>query len=105
MTARIVRDGPPASIRALRRRLGGMMDEIQASINEDGKQGVIPEHMTFVEWLTSMKGTLKVDDKSWTLDDRPALLPIYNEIPTYRPDCFQKILVIQKSTQIGPRGL
>jgi hypothetical protein len=91
----------PSSIRALGRRTTGLMEEIEASIDQTDKPGVIPEDMTFVEWLASMKGRLKVDGRPWSLDDRPALLPIYNEIPTYRRDCFQRILVIQKSTQIG----
>jgi hypothetical protein len=81
--------------------MAGLMAEIEASIDHTDKPGVIPADMTLIEWLTSMKGRLRVDDREWTLDDRPALIPIYNEIPVHRGDCYQRILVIQKSTQIG----
>lgn len=62
----------------------------------------IPEEMTFLSWCQAMaaKG-LKVDGKPFKLDDRPALIPIYEAIPTTAAEAAGKTLVIMKSTQIG----
>ncbi len=64
--------------------------------------GSIPENMGFREWceLLASKG-LTVDRKPFKLSDRPALIPIYEAIPTTREQAKEQILVIQKSTQIG----
>lgn len=72
--------------------------EILSQIGDDQ----IPEGMTFLQWCNSMadKG-LKVDGKPFRLDDRPALIPIYEAIPTTREEAAGKTLVIMKSTQIG----
>lgn len=72
--------------------------EILSQIGDDQ----IPEGMTFLQWCNAMadKG-LKVDGKPFRLDDRPALIPIYEAIPTTREEAAGKTLVIMKSTQIG----
>jgi hypothetical protein len=91
----------PASVKALASRMTRMLGEIEASLTGTDKPGSIPEDQTFLEWLSGMKGRLRVDNKPWRMDDRAALIPIYDEIPTHRSECHQRILVIQKSTQIG----
>lgn len=66
------------------------------------RPGSIPESMTFREWCEelSRKG-LKVDRKPFRLDDRPALVPIYDAIPSTRAEAFEQVLVIMKATQLG----
>lgn len=44
---------------------------------------------------------MKVDGKPFRLDNRPALVPIYEAIPCTRAEAFRQILVIQKATQLG----
>lgn len=72
--------------------------EILSQIGDDQ----IPEGMTFLQWCDAMadKG-LKVDGKPFRLDDRPALIPIYEAIPTTREEAAKKTLVIMKATQLG----
>lgn len=66
------------------------------------KTDTIPEGMTFREWCEELaaKG-LKVDGKPFKLDDRPALVPIYDAIPSTREQAKDLILIIQKATQLG----
>lgn len=62
----------------------------------------IPEHMTFVEWVERLGAMgLKIDGKPFTLRDRPALLPIYEAIPTTIAEANRQTLVIQKAAQMG----
>jgi len=62
----------------------------------------IPEDMTFLQWCQKLAASgMKVDGKPFRLDNRPALVPIYEAIPTTRAEAFRKILVIQKATQLG----
>jgi hypothetical protein len=62
----------------------------------------IPEDMTFIQWCEDLgrKG-LKVDGKPFTLEDRPALRPIYEAIPTTREEAHDWTLVVMKATQLG----
>jgi len=66
------------------------------------KVGSIPDDMPFTEWVEDLgrKG-LKVDRRPFRLDDRPALRPIYDAIPTTREQARHQALVIQKATQLG----
>ncbi len=68
----------------------------------DGDDLNIPESMTFREWCESLavKG-LKVDGKPFSLANRPALIPIYDAIPTTPQRAKGRILVIEKATQLG----
>jgi hypothetical protein len=67
-----------------------------------GRVGGIPEDMSFREWCEELgKRGLKVDRKPFSLADRPALVPIYDAIPTTRLEARDKLLVVQKATQLG----
>lgn len=57
---------------------------------------------TFVEWCEHLaaKG-LKVDGKPFKLDDRPALRPIYEAIPSTREEAKDAMLIAMKATQLG----
>ena len=62
----------------------------------------IPEDMSFRQWCENLaERGLKVDGKPFRLDDRPALVPIYDAIPTTRAEAKDLVLVIQKATQLG----
>lgn len=69
----------------------------------------IPPDMGFREWCEKLATDpevppdqrLRVDGKPFCLDNRPALLPIYDAIPCYAEECFESVLVIQKATQLG----
>lgn len=67
-----------------------------------GDDFFIPEEMTFRQWCDSLatKG-LKVDGKPFSLNNRPALIPIYDAIPTTREEAKGLTLVIEKATQLG----
>jgi hypothetical protein len=69
----------------------------------------IPEEMSFREWCEKLatdpdvlpEHRLRVDGRPFRLDNRPALVPIYDAIPRTRMDAYQRMLVIQKATQLG----
>jgi len=66
------------------------------------REGTIPDTMGFREWCEALsKRGLKVDKRPFRLDDRPALVPIYDAIPTTRAEARDKLLVVQKATQLG----
>lgn len=64
--------------------------------------GSIPAEMTFMEWCEDLarKG-LKVDGRPWSLDNRPALRPIYEAIPSTLEQAHRGVLVIMKGAQLG----
>lgn len=71
-------------------------------IEATGLLNHIPEEVSFLQWCQQLAADgMKVDGKPFRLDNRPALVPVYEAIPTTRADAFEKILVIQKATQLG----
>ena len=66
------------------------------------KKGGIPEWMTFRQWCEDLaaKG-MRIDQKPFSLADRPALIPLYDAIPTTRAEAFGQMIVVQKATQLG----
>lgn len=67
-----------------------------------GRAGSIPEDMTFREWCEDLgrKG-LKVDGKPFTLDDRPAMAWVYDQVPSTIDEAYRYVLVIMKCAQVG----
>lgn len=62
----------------------------------------IPDEMTFRDWVGELaRRGLKVDRKPFSLDDRPALKPIYEAIPSTHAEAAGKMLVVMKATQLG----
>ena len=72
----------------------------------------IPESMSFREWCESLaedrvgpKGEvipgMKIDGKPFSLKDRPALIPLYDRIPTTVDQARGFRLVVMKATQLG----
>jgi hypothetical protein len=67
-----------------------------------GLMSSIPADMTFRQWCEKLAADgMKVDGKPFRLDNRPALIPVYDAIPTTKEEAFRRILVIQKATQLG----
>lgn len=68
----------------------------------DGDDVRIGADVTFRQWCEGLaeKG-LKVDGKPFSLKNRPALIPVYDAIPTTPEEAKGRILVIQKATQLG----
>lgn len=64
------------------------------------KSSDIPADMTFRQWCEDLaaKG-LKIDGKPFSLDDRPALVPLYDAIPPMPVPDF--VLAVMKATQLG----
>lgn len=78
---------------------------VAAAVNQVGYgegKDAIPEAMTFRQWCEDLaaKG-MKIDGKPFSLDNRPALIPIYDAIPTTIEEARDRIIVIQKATQLG----
>ncbi|MDR3519024.1 MAG: phage terminase large subunit family protein [Azospirillaceae bacterium] len=85
------------SLKAQARRLAAFAAEIGL-----GRPGAIPETMSFRDWCVEMgRRGLKVDGKPFTLENRPALIPVYDKIPTTRAEGRGRIIVIQKAAQLG----
>lgn len=62
----------------------------------------IPDEWSFVDWVEELRRRgLKVDRKPFSLDDRPALRPIYEAIPRTEAEAKDRGLVVMKATQLG----
>jgi hypothetical protein len=73
----------------------------------------IPPDMTFRQWCESLAQertdlrtgeklpALRIDGKPFTLDDRPAMAWLYDQIPSTREEAFRRTLVLMKCTQVG----
>lgn len=91
--------GLAMALAALEQKTGFRLDEKE----------VIPEGQTFREWCEHLgRGTkpdgsdgLKVDGKRFTLDDRPAMAWIYDQIPSTREEAYRYVLVLMKCAQVG----
>lgn len=71
-------------------------------IQSDGLFDSITEAMTFRQWCQKLADEgMKVDGKPFRLDNRPALVPLYDAIPTTREEARDCVLVVQKATQLG----
>ncbi len=84
--------------------LGSMLAELEmrTGFKVEKAERAIGEDESFRQWCERLAlAGLKVDGKPFKLDDRPALIPIYDAIPTYREQAKGLILVIQKATQLG----
>ncbi|WP_147432511.1 phage terminase large subunit family protein [Pararobbsia silviterrae] len=65
-------------------------------------QSIIKPGETFREWCIRLgEEGLHVDEKPFTLDDRPAMHFVYDLIPSTAEEAFQRIDVIMKCTQVG----
>lgn len=89
-----------AQVPDYRQAFQSALARMAAKITRDG--GGIPESMTFREWCEDLAARgMKIDGKPFSLDTRPALIPLYDAIPTTKAEAFGKMLVIQKASQLG----
>ena len=91
----------------------GLQQAISALEQKTGfkinQKQVIPDGMTFREWCEYLgrgesgdgSDGLKVDGKRFTLDDRPAMAWIYDQIPSTREEAYRYVLVLMKCAQVG----
>lgn len=73
----------------------------------------IPDGVTFRQWCEGLAKVRKdpvtgeerpgllVDGKPFTLEDRPAMAWLYDQIPSTREEAWRKTLVLMKCTQVG----
>lgn len=62
----------------------------------------VPDGVTFREWCEQLaRDGLKVDGKPFTLDDRPAMAWIYDQIPSTEDEAYRLVLVLMKCAQVG----
>ena len=86
---------PFASIRDLIEKLELRTNGVALDPTEIGDK-------SFIEWCEHLAiSGLKVDGKPFRLDDRPALRPIYEAIPTTREEAKDSMLIAMKATQLG----
>lgn len=65
-------------------------------------QKILKPGETFLQWCQRLSETgLKVDGHPFTLDDRPAMAWIYEQIPSTREEAFKRVLVLMKCAQVG----
>lgn len=84
--------GLQQAIAALEQKTGFKLDQKE----------VIPEGQTFREWCEHLgRSGLKVDGKPFTLDDRPAMAWIYDQIPSTKEEAYRYVLVLMKCAQVG----
>ncbi len=57
---------------------------------------------SFIEWCEHLaEQGLKVDGKPFRLDDRPALRPLYEAVPSTKEEAKGALLIAMKATQLG----
>lgn len=62
----------------------------------------IPDDMTFVEWCDELAANgMLVDGKPFTLDNRPAMRWIYEQIPSTAVEAAKQQLTMMKCAQVG----
>ena len=84
--------GLQQAIAALEQKTGYKLDQKE----------VIPDGMTFREWCEQLgRDGMKVDGKPFTLDDRPAMAWIYDQIPSTKEEAYRYVLVLMKCAQVG----
>lgn len=66
------------------------------------EQAVIGDVETFREWCERLgREGLKVDGKTFRLDDRPAMAWVYDQIPSTQDQAYLFTLVLMKCAQVG----
>lgn len=78
-----------------------LRDAIQLTGADQGA-AAIPEDMTFRDWCQQLADQgLKVDNRPFTLDNRPALTFIYDLIPSTVEEAAGRHIVVMKGSQLG----
>lgn len=76
--------------------------EERTGIKITEENSVIPEGMTFRQWCEKLgEEGMKVDGRPFTLDKRPAMAWIYDQIPSTHDEAYLYTLVLMKCAQVG----
>lgn len=80
-------------------RLGEFVD---VPLHLTAAQSVIRPGETFRMWCERLAADgLRVDGKPFTLDDRPAMAWIYDQVPSTEDEAYRLVLVLMKCAQVG----
>lgn len=83
-----------------RQRFGA--EFLDVAIELSAGQRVIGPNETFRQWCERLaQEGLKVDGKPFTLDDRPAMAWIYDQVPSNADEAYRLVLVLMKCAQVG----
>ncbi|MEN6544477.1 MAG: phage terminase large subunit family protein [Armatimonadia bacterium] len=83
-----------------RQRFGA--EFLDVAIELSAAQRVIGPDETFRQWCERLAADgLKVDGRPFTLENRPAMAWIYDQIPSNPEEAFRKTLVLMKCAQVG----
>lgn len=84
------------------RGLNDMLRKLEQRTGFVLKDKAIPDGMSFRGWCEKLGSDgLRVDGRPFSLDDRPAMAWIYDQIPTTQDEAYRYILVIMKCAQVG----
>lgn len=87
-----IRGGLAAALAELEQRTGFRLSQNKP----------IPDGVSFREWCESLgREGLKVDGHTFTLDDRPAMAWVYDQIPSTHEEAYRYVLVLMKCAQVG----
>lgn len=83
-----------------RQRFGA--EFLDVAIELSAAHRIIGHNETFRQWCERLAADgLKVDGKPFTLEDRPAMAWIYDQVPSTADEAFRLVLVLMKCAQVG----
>jgi hypothetical protein len=75
---------------------------VEAPIELSVSQTIIGRDETFRQWCERLaRDGLLVDNKPFTMEDRPAMWYLYDQIPSTIEEAYERVIVLMKCTQIG----
>lgn len=84
----------------LQQAISALEQKTGFKVNQEDE--IISDGMTFREWCEKLgRDGMKVDGKPFTLDDRPAMAWIYDQIPSTHEEAYRYVLVLMKCAQVG----
>jgi hypothetical protein len=82
--------------------LDSALDKLEVATGFRLDPTAVNAHTTFLEWCQDLaKQGMKIDGKPFSLEDRPALLPLYAAIPSTPGEANHKTIICMKATQLG----
>lgn len=85
-----------------RRGLDVMIRRLEEKTGFKVKTKAIPDGVTFRDWCEQLgREGLRVDGRPFTLEDRPAMAWVYDQVPSTVDEAYRFVLVIMKCAQVG----
>lgn len=82
--------------------LGALISGLEEKTGFRVEHKIIEPGTTFRQWCEKLGADgMKVDGKPFTLDDRPAMAWIYDQVPSTEDDAYRLVLVLMKCAQVG----